>query len=134
MSGAVRMSQRLVLPANQVIGSAIRLRVQARVKGPVDSYNPEVVISYATSQRFDDKGNKIDDDGNGPGMFFLEAIVDTLAEFDIDSFSGTQIGSDGMRQSSAAGRDCWQPIPHASVSVLPHQACTSPPAPTGKCS
>ena len=58
-----------MLPADQVIGSAIRLRVQARVKGSVDSYNPEVVISYATSQRktIDDDGNtkNIDDDGNG---------------------------------------------------------------------
>ena len=53
---------------DKVTGSAIRLRVQARVKGPIDSYNPEVVLSYATSQRFDDKGNSIDDDGNGPAQ------------------------------------------------------------------
>ena len=40
-------------------------------------------------------------------MFFLEAIVDTLAEFGIDSFSGTQIRElwgetgqrDGLRSS-----------------------------------
>ena len=162
------MQMRYVLPdtIDDAVGSAVRQRVQARVKGPIHLYRPEVAIAFAMSQR---KG--IDDDGNGPavwrsasnalgcagvvcgfvplslslalltafsrpcqmphtaipdltlglshrpGMMYAEAMVNMLAEVDIDSISSE---CKAARRAEIASGESYRASAWAQLEVATH--------------
>jgi hypothetical protein len=70
------------------MGESVRAHMQAFVDGDVDSYYPEVLVSYATGHRKD-----VDAPGCGPGMYYAKATVDALQEAGIGTFSGLHVGA-----------------------------------------
>ena len=69
------------------MGEAIREHMQYFVKGDVDDYYPETLVSYATGHR------DADAPGCGPGMYYAKATVDALQGAGIDTFSGLHVGA-----------------------------------------
>ena len=69
------------------MGQKVRAHMQAMVEGDVNSFYPEVLISYATGQRDSDAK------GCGPGMYYAKAVADKLADQHVRTFSGLHVGT-----------------------------------------
>eukprot|EP00618_Florenciella_parvula_P018932 CAMPEP_0119475376 /NCGR_PEP_ID=MMETSP1344-20130328/6287_1 /TAXON_ID=236787 /ORGANISM="Florenciella parvula, Strain CCMP2471" /LENGTH=223 /DNA_ID=CAMNT_0007508883 /DNA_START=196 /DNA_END=863 /DNA_ORIENTATION=+ len=66
-------------------GEVARAAMQALVKGELNAYYPEVLISYATGRREGDAP------GCGPGMLYCKKICELLEAKNIDTFSGLHV-------------------------------------------
>ena len=69
------------------MGEAVRAHMHAFVEGDVDSYYPNVLVSYATGNR---KG--VDKPGCGLGMYYAMAVADALQDVGVGTFSGLHVG------------------------------------------
>ena len=74
-------------------GQRVRNYFQSQIRGPVDEYWPEVIISYATGTRNKWTGysHDLDGEGCGPGMMYCHLLVRQLARAGIPCFTGLHV-------------------------------------------
>lgn len=95
MAASIQSLAQTIMPSRITLkdGEEVRNSMQRLVKGHVDSYFPEVLISYATGCRDQCHGHWRDDDaeGCGPGMLYCQAICNELEARGINTFSGLHV-------------------------------------------
>ena len=74
-------------------GQRVRNYFQSQIRGSVDKYRPNVIISYATGTRMEWSGHPTDLDGEGcgPGMMYTQLVVRHLERAGIACFTGLHV-------------------------------------------